>query len=242
MIITIDGPAGSGKSTTARAVADELDFVYLDTGAMYRAVALAVLQDADDSLRAALEENGSEVPAALDDRLSETLEAQRIEIRYEGDEQRVLLGGTDVSDRIREGEVGTMASRVSEFPSVRRKLVDLQRRIGRRQERETGGVVLDGRDTGTVVFPEADVKIFMDADLDERARRRREEYADRGERVSMDDVREEIRERDRKDRERDVAPLRRADDAVRLDTTNRRFDEQVAFVVRRVKEQETQGT
>jgi cytidylate kinase len=135
-----------------------------------------------------------------------------------------------------------MASRVSEFPSVRRKLVDLQRRIGRRQERKTGGVVLDGRDTGTVVFPEADVKIFMDADLDERARRRREEYADRGERVSMDDVREEIRERDRKDRERDVAPLRRADDAVRLDTTNRRFDEQVAFVVRRVKEQETRGT
>jgi len=224
-------------------VADELGFVYLDTGAMYRAVALAVLDAADDSLRTALlQANGSEPTERLDEQLGEVLDDHRIQIRYENDEQRVLLNGRDVSERIRESEVGAMASRVSEFRSVRRKLVDSQRRIGRRQVEETGGVVLDGRDTGTVVFPQADLKIFMDADLAERARRRQHEYARRGEDVSMEAVREEIEQRDRKDRQRDVAPLRRAEDAVLLDTTNRSVDEQVAFVVRRVKEQETRGT
>jgi cytidylate kinase len=273
VIITIDGPAGSGKSTTARAVADRLDYVYLDTGAMYRAVALAVLEHASAPLQAALREesdtgdrdgdrevgpqevrpreagasatdNGeaSAGGGATDARLEAFLDTLRLHVRYRGNEQRVFLNGADVSARIREPEVGAMASRVSERPAVRQKLVEAQRAIGRQHEEDKGGVVLDGRDTGTVVFPEAEVKIYMDADLDERARRRREEYRRQGEAISLEAVRQEIRRRDRQDRERDLAPLRRADDAILLDTTDRTVEEQVDFVVGRVKEQKTQGT
>ena len=278
MIITSDGPAGSGKSTTARAVADRLDYVYLDTGAMYRAVALAVLEDAPAPLQAALREEsdagdrdgdrevgsqevgpqevrpreaGASVAdngeasaggGATDARLEAFLDTLRLHVRYRGNEQRVFLNEADVSARIREPEVGAMASRVSERPAVRQKLVEAQRAIGRQHEEDKGGVVLDGRDTGTVVFPEAEVKIYMDADLDERARRRREEYRRQGEAISLEAVRQEIRRRDRQDRERDLAPLRRADDAILLDTTDRTVEEQVDFVVGRVKEQKTQGT
>lgn len=216
MIITIDGPAGSGKSTTARAVARRLGYTYLDTGAMYRAVALAFLRvDAPPT---------PEVAQHL-------LPDLRIDVAYRAGEMHVLLNEEDVTEPIRTQEVGNMASTVSTLRAVREKLVREQRRVARGHEATEGGVVVDGRDMGTVVFPDAEVKIFMVADVKERARRRQADYAKLGIDVSFEDVLEEIEERDRKDRERDIAPLRRAEDAIELDTTHRGFEEQVEFVI-----------
>ncbi len=227
MIVTIDGPAGSGKSTTARGVADRLGYVYLDTGAMYRTVALGFLR-ADGS------------PSA--EGVEEVLPAIEVDVQYWDDAMRVYLNGEDVTDQIRTPEVGSIVSDISTLRSVREYMVQEQRRIGFEQEETHGGVVLDGRDTGTVVFPDAPVKIFMDADLEERARRRKEEYASEGKEMTLAEVREEIKQRDRKDRNRDIAPLRRADDAVLLDSTARTIEDQIAFVVDRVKESRESGT
>jgi cytidylate kinase len=227
VIVTIDGPAGSGKSTTARRCAAHLGFVYLDTGAMYRAVALGFLRaDADPA---------QDDPEAV-------LADLAVDVTYEDGDMHVFLDGEDVSREIRTAEVGRMASEISSLPAVRERLVRDQRRIGFEQEEAHGGVILDGRDTGTVVFPEADLKIFMVADVAERARRRQEEYAASGKTVPLEQVKREIEERDRRDRTRDIAPLRRADDAVTLDTTDCSVEEQVAFVVDRVKEGAASGT
>lgn len=227
MIVTIDGPAGSGKSTTARRAAARLDYVYLDTGAMYRAVALGFLRD--------------DAPATLSG-AEAVLPSLEVDVQYRGDAMQVFLGDEEVTDRIRTAEVGRIVSDISTLAPVREYMVEQQRRIGREQADRHGGVVLDGRDTGTVVFPEASVKIFMVADIDERARRRLQEYEDAGEEVTFDEVRAEIEERDRQDRTRDIAPLRRADDAVILDTTDCTIGEQVDFVVDRVKAQRGRGT
>jgi cytidylate kinase len=227
VIVTIDGPAGSGKSTTARRVADVLEYVYLDTGAMYRAVALHFLRAEADA-----------TPAAA----AELLPSLRLDVRYESDGMHVLLGEDDVTDRIRTAEVGDMASQVSSLRPVREHLVAAQRRVGHEKAELHGGVILDGRDTGTVVFPNADVKIFMVADVEERARRRKQEYARQGEDIPLATIQANIEERDRRDRNRDIAPLRRADDAVTFDTTDHSIDEQVRFVVDRVKEQQGSGT
>ena len=227
MIVTIDGPAGSGKSTTARRVASRLGYVYLDTGAMYRAVALAFLR--------AEAEATSEGATAV-------LPSADIDVRYEADGMHVFLNGEDVTDDLRTAEVGGGVSQVSTLAPVRTHMVDEQRRIGHEKVETHGGVVLDGRDTGTVVFPDANVKIFMVADLDERARRRKQEYEEAGEQISFKEVRAEIEERDRRDRNRDIAPLRRAEDAILLDTTDRTIAEQVAFVVDHVKARFPQGT
>lgn len=227
VIVTIDGPAGSGKSTTARGVADRLDYVYLDTGAMYRTVALGFLRaDADASADAA----------------DEVLSTVDVDVQYRAGDMHVFLNGEDVTDSIRTPEVGAIVSDISTLRAVRERMVEEQRRIGFEQEDEHGGVVLDGRDTGTVVFPDADVKIFMEADLDERARRRQEEYASNGKTVSLSNVRDEIARRDEQDRNREIAPLRRADDAIDLDSTNLTIDGQIAFVVDRVKERRESGT
>lgn len=224
MIITIDGPAGSGKSTTARAVAKRMGFVYLDTGAMYRALALAFLRA-----------EAPPTPAGADD----VLPRVRVDIRYVDDAMQVLLNGNEVSGQIRTGEVGKMASQISALPAVREKLLGTQRRVGREQAERHGGVVLDGRDTGTVVFPEADLKIFMIADAEERARRRLEEYDKDGEPAEFGDVLAEIEARDEADRNRDIAPLKRAPDAVDLDTTSRSIDEQVEAVVQKIRASRT---
>ena len=227
MIVTIDGPAGSGKSTTARGVADRLGFVYLDTGAMYRTVALGFLRaEAEISAEAA----------------RRVLPSIEVGVSYEAGTMHVFLNGTNVTDQIRGTDVGTVVSQISSLRPVRERMVREQQRIGREQEDKQGGVVLDGRDTGTVVFPNAEVKIFMVADLNERARRRQEEYAENGEEVALSTVKEEIEERDRRDRNRDLAPLRQADDAIILDTTDRTVDEQIGFVVDRVKAQRETGT
>lgn len=227
MIVTIDGPAGSGKSTTARRAAARLDYVYLDTGAMYRAVALGFLR--------------ADAPATLSG-AEAVLPSLEVDVQYRDDAMQVFLGDEEVTDRIRTAEVGRIVSDISTLAPVREYMVEQQRRIGREQADRHGGVVLDGRDTGTVVFPEAPVKIFMVADIDERARRRLQEYEDAGEEVTFDEVRAEIEQRDRQDRTRDIAPLRRADDAVILDTTDSTIGEQVDFVVDRVKAQQGLGT
>lgn len=227
VIITIDGPAGSGKSTTARRVADQLDCVYLDTGAMYRAVALGFLRA------------GAEATVAGADRVLPSL---TVDVTYRDDTMHVFLGNEEVTGALRTAEVSAVVSDISTLAPVREYMVEEQRRIGREQAEVHGGVVLDGRDTGTVVFPNADVKIFMVADVDERARRRLKEYEADGEEVSLDEVRAEIERRDRQDRNRDIAPLRRAEDAILLDTTNRTIGEQVAFVVDHVKAHPAWGT
>lgn len=194
---------------------------------MYRAVALAFLQaDAAPTATAA--------DALLPD--------LRIDIRYAEGEMRVLLNGDDVSTIVRTQAVGAMASRVSQLAAVRDKLVDEQRRIASEREAAEGGVVLDGRDMGTIVFPDADVKIFMVADVAVRAQRRQAEYAEQGRSVPIEEVRQEIIERDRQDRERELSPLQKAEDAIELDTTDRTIGEQVDFVVQRVRAQQAEGT
>lgn len=215
MIVAIDGPAASGKSTTARAVAARLGYIYLDTGAMYRAVGLA------------FEAAG----AAFDERSAERLMPSiHLDVTYRDGAMAIWLDGRDVTDAIRTPEAGRLASRVATLGPVRRKLVDEQRRIARARVAEGGGVVLDGRDIGTVVFPEADVKIFMLADAEARAQRRHEELRGRGIDTAFAAVLDEIRQRDTQDATRALAPLRPAPDAVHLDTTVRSVEEQVDLV------------
>ena len=221
MIVAIDGPAGSGKSTTARAVARRMGFLYLDTGAMFRAVALAFLRAEADPTDAA-------APGVLD--------GLGIQVTHDGETMRIALDGEDVSEAIRRPEVGAMASDVAKLAAVRAFLLAEQRRIG--HGHAPGGVVLDGRDIGTVVFPEADVKIFMVADPDVRAARRRDELARRGHDAPLQAVREDLLRRDRQDAGRALAPLRRADDAVELDTSRRSFEEQVQFVIDKIRERQ----
>ncbi len=225
MIVAIDGPAGSGKSTTAREVARRLGYLYLDTGAMYRAVALAFVR------------RGA---AATPEAAEALLPTLRLDVRHEGDAMRVLLDGEDVSEAIRQPEVGQAASAVSALGAVRRKLTAEQRRIGSAYARSPG-VVLDGRDIGTVVFPKADLKIFMVADAEVRARRRQTERAALGDEAPFEAVLADIEQRDRQDSRRALAPLRKADDAVVLDTTHRSVEAQVQFVLDCVRERQAQG-
>jgi cytidylate kinase len=194
---------------------------------MYRAVALA-FHRAGASPTA---EGAAQVLPSLD-----------LDVQYQDHDMRVLLGVEDVTTHLRTAAVGALVSPVATLQPVRSRMVKEQRRIGREQEDIHGGVVLDGRDTGTVVFPEAEVKIYMVADLKERARRRQQEYEARGESISLADVEDEIRDRDRRDRTRDIAPLRQAEDAIVYDTTDESIEDQVQFVVDRVKDLDGEGT
>jgi cytidylate kinase len=222
LIVAIDGPAGSGKSTTARRVAKETGYLYLDTGAMYRATALAFLRrDREATSEAA----------------REVLPDVQLGVKHERGEMRILLGDDDVTRAIRTPAISRLTSTISELRPVREKLVEEQRRIARRfVSEEGGGVVIDGRDIGTVVFPDADVKVFVVADPEVRARRRKRDLEADEVSVSFEEVLADIKERDRQDRRRDIAPLRRAEDAIELDTTHRSVEEQVQFVVDRIRE------
>jgi cytidylate kinase len=198
VIVAIDGPAGAGKSTIARRIADRLGFVYINTGAMYRAVALWALR------------NGTDL---TDMHRLEKL-AQAAQIDFGVGDGRVRLNGEDVTDAIFTPEVSAAASKVSAVPGVRRALIPLQRGIA-----ATSSVVMEGRDIGSVIFPEAQVKIFLDASPEERARRRAAELEAQGGRVAAAAVAAEMRDRDMRDRQRQEAPLVQAPDAVLLDTT-----------------------
>ena len=196
MIITIDGPAGAGKSSAARALAQRLGFEFLDTGAMYRAVALAALR--------------SGVPLRDEERLATLVATLRLELKS----GRVLLNGEDVSTAIRTAEVTAATGAAADSPSVRRRLVTLQRLAAAGRN-----TVCEGRDQGTIVFPEAECKFFLVADPAERARRRQKEMATRGERLDLDAVLQAQEERDQRDAARDIAPMKPAPDAIVLDTT-----------------------
>lgn len=215
IVIAIDGPAGAGKSSTGRALAARLGYTYLDTGAMYRAVTLAALRanvppQEGTSLRALLE--GLSTSLALTTAESGT---------------RVLLDGTDVSEAIRNPHVTSAVSAYSAIPSVREAMVRLQRALGAQ-----GGVVVEGRDIGTVVFPDAELKVYLDADLDERARRRAKDLERSGHRRAEMDVADELARRDAADSSRAVSPLSRATDAVPIDTSRLSLDEQVEKILR----------
>ncbi len=225
MIVAIDGPAGSGKSTTARRVADRLGWLYLDTGAMYRAVGLAFRERSlpvTDQAAAAL------VPD-LDVRLDPGPAGTR-----------VALDGADVTDRIRTAEAAADASRVSALAPVRAAMVALQRRAARGYQaaHADGGVVVEGRDIGTVVFPDADVKFFLVADLDARALRRLADGPDAAP-AALETVRADLAARDLRDESRAIAPLRAAPDAVTLDTTALTIDQQVEHVLAAVRRART---
>ena len=216
LVIAIDGPVAAGKSTVAKRLARELGYVYMDTGAMYRAVAWR--------LKAAGVEPGDERE------LKRILEEMRIELRDMDGDLRVLLGGADITEEIRTPEISQRASQVSTFKAVREKMVELQRAMGR-----DGGVVAEGRDIGTVVFPQADVKIYLDASPQERARRRFEELRSKGGEVPLEETLKEMEERDRRDRERELAPLSKAQDAIVIDSTNFGVDRVVERIMQEIK-------
>ncbi len=198
--VAIDGPAGAGKSTIARAVAAELGFIYVDTGALYRAVGLYGLRKNVDTTSA--------------DQMLPLLEEIKVELAYVEGEQRVLLNGEDVSQAIRVNEASMAASNVSAIPGVRSFLFDLQKNMAK-----THDVVMDGRDIGTVVLPEAQVKIFLTATPEERATRRYNELLEKGQKVDFDQLLAEVKQRDYNDSHRATAPLKQAEDAVLVDTT-----------------------
>jgi len=208
LTITIDGPAGAGKSTVARRVAERLGYTYVDTGAMYRAVAL-------QTRRLGISPQDEEGMARLLDETS---------IVYRSG--KTLLNGEDVSEAIRTPQVTALVSQVARIPLVRAFLVECQRRMG-----AEGGVVMDGRDVGTIILPEAELKIFLTASLAERARRRQLEWRAKGVEATREEVEQEIRVRDKMDREREVGPLRIADDAVIIDSTDLDVDEVVDQIV-----------
>ncbi len=217
LIIAIDGPVGSGKSTLARRVAELLGYVYIDTGAMYRSIALK-------ALRRGVSLDAAEPLTAL---TGET----RIDLRAQGAGQRVFLDGEDVTSAIRTPEVAQAASKVAVVPGVRRVLVAEQRRAGGR-----GGVVMEGRDIGTVVFPDAELKIFLTASPEIRAERRWREHQQKGDAIDLARTLEEIHERDGRDREREDSPLVRAKDAVVVDSTAMEPEEVARLVVMLARE------
>jgi cytidylate kinase len=198
-VIAIDGPVGAGKSSAARALARALGYTYLNTGAMYRAVAIAARE-------------AGIAPGApdLEQRLAPLLAAIRIDFA----DERLLLGGRDVSAQALEPAIGDLASRLSALGAVRSRMREMQRAAG-----EQGGVVMEGRDIGTVVFPDAEFKFYLDADVMERARRRHAELKEKGTATSLEEVAAQLRERDARDSGRELAPLRAAPDAVVIDST-----------------------
>lgn len=225
VIVAIDGPAGSGKSSTAQAVAQRLGYRYLNTGAMYRAVARAFQQAG---------------AAATEAEAARVLPSLHLELTFTGPRMHVWLQGKEVTPYLGSSEVALLASQVSTLASVREKIVAEQRRIARSLEALEGGVLLEGRDIGTVVFPDADVKVFMVADATARARRRLEELKAAGQDATLETVLDEVNRRDRQDAERAISPLRRADDAWLLDTTALSFEEQVNLVLQLVMERQQQ--
>ncbi len=216
--IAVDGPAGSGKSTISKIIAKDMNIIYLDTGAMYRAFGLYALR--------------KNVNIEDRDGLVELLKAVNIEIKYEGGEQKVLLNGEDVSGKIRTNDVSKAASAVAVVPEVRIKMVEMQRKIA-----EGNSVIMDGRDIGTYVLPKAQLKIFLIASPEERARRRFIEMKEKGDfSLTEEQIKEDIIKRDKNDSEREFAPLKKADDAILVDTTFMGIDDVVSLIKKYAEE------
>lgn len=218
--IAIDGPAGAGKSTIAKKVAKELSFIYVDTGAMYRAMGLYFLR------KGIVPENAAAIEAACDE--------IQVSIRYENGEQQVLLNGENVSAEIRKEEVGNMASKTSVNGKVREKLVALQRELAKKEN-----VVMDGRDIGTQVLPDATAKIYLTASAAERARRRFLELQQKGTPGVLEEIEADIIERDHRDMTREISPLRQAEDAVLVDASHMTIDEVAAAVISEFEKKRT---
>ena len=211
LVVAIDGPAGAGKSTVAQLAAKELGYTYIDTGAMYRAVAWKVLQQ------------GGEV---TDERILAVVPDIDVDLSYEQGKTTVRVDGQDVTGEIRTPEVSHIVSKVAALGPVREKMVDLQRKMA-----ERGGVLMDGRDIATNVLPNADVKIYLTASIEERAKRRYKELCDKGLSVKLAEIQHDIASRDKADMEREISPLVQADDAVLLDTTGMSIPEVVQKIV-----------
>ena len=209
--VAIDGPAGAGKSTIAKLVAKEKGFIYVDTGAMYRALAVYFLDQG--------------IQAEDTDKIIQAVGQAEVKIRYEEGIQQVYLNGVNVTGRLREEAVGNMASKSSAIPEVRAKLLDLQRGLAQEED-----VVMDGRDIGTCVLPEADVKVFLTASVETRARRRYDELQEKGVPCDLEEIKANIRERDERDMTRETAPLRQADDAVLIDSSDMTIPEVTAAI------------
>lgn len=219
--IAIDGPAGAGKSSIAKALSKKLGFVYIDTGAMYRAVALFFL------------ENG--IKDSSDNEIDKLLDKLDINIKYTDGEQRVFLNNVDVSDKLRQEEIGKLASRFSALKSVREKLVALQRKLAKKEN-----VIMDGRDIGTVVLPNADLKIYLSAGSKVRAKRRYLELIEKGfDKTALDEkaIENEIIKRDEADMNREISPLKKAEDAYCLDTSDMTFNEVVSKILDMVEKE-----
>ena len=217
MNIAIDGPAGAGKSTIAKLAAKGLGFLYVDTGAMYRAIGLYLLEN--------------EVDYNEESQLLEALDKINIEIKYVDGAQRVILNDRDVSEAIRREEVGQAASTTSALKPVRAKLLDLQRDIAAKND-----VIMDGRDIGTNILPNAELKIYLTASVEVRAQRRYKELVEKGETPDFEEVKKGIEQRDYQDMNRDIAPLRQAEDAVLVDTSDMTIDEVVARITELAEE------
>ena len=209
--VAIDGPAGAGKSTIARLVAKEKGYIYVDTGAMYRGLAIHFL---DKGIRA--EET---------ERVIEACKDADVKICYEDGVQQVYLNGTNITGRLRDEAVGQMTSKCSVIPQVREKLLDLQRELAKAQD-----VIMDGRDIGTCVLPNADVKVYLTASAETRAKRRYDELTAKGESCDLDEIEKDIRERDERDMNRKTAPLKQAEDAVLVDSSDMTIAEVVQVI------------
>ena len=217
--IAIDGPAGAGKSSIAKALSKRLGYIYIDTGAMYRAVALFFVEN--------------NVSDGTDSRIESLLEKLEISIKYEDGAQKVILNGEDVTDKLRLEEIGKLASKFSAIGSVREKLVALQRKLAQKEN-----VVMDGRDIGTVVLPNADLKIYLSASSKVRAERRYLELLEKGHTdLDINEIEDEIIKRDEADMNREISPLKQADDAYYLDSSDMTLEEVVSKILSMVKEE-----
>ena len=210
--IAIDGPAGAGKSTVAKRIAERLKFQYVDTGAMYRTLALACLDE--------------KIDLADEEAVGRVLQKAKIKVKYEDGVQIMYLNGENVSERIRTEEVSKAASDTSKYEKVREKLVSMQRDLTKEYD-----VVMDGRDIGTTVLPDADLKIYLTASVRVRAERRFKEYTEKGIECDLEEIMKDIEQRDHNDMTREISPLRKAEDAIEVDTSNLTIEEVVAEVI-----------
>lgn len=210
--VAIDGPAGAGKSTIAKLVAKEKGYIYVDTGAMYRGLAIHFLDKG--------------IQKGEIEKVIEACKDAEVTIAYEDGVQHVYLNGKDITARLRNEEVGNMASVTSAIPEVRKKLLELQQNLAKTQD-----VIMDGRDIGTCVLPDADVKIYLTASVETRAKRRYQELLEKGEPCNLEEIAHDIEERDNRDMNREIAPLKQADDAVLVDSSDMTIEEVVQTIV-----------